>query len=104
MNPLKLLLLVLFRGYQLFISPLLPPSCRYTPTCSQYAIEAVSRHGALRGGWLALKRIGSCHPWGGCGHDPVPDLPTKSATPPTETTSENGALDSEGRCGHLHRH
>lgn len=101
MNPLKLLLLAVFRGYQLFISPVLPPSCRYTPTCSQYAIEAVSRHGALRGGWLALKRLGRCHPWGGCGYDPVPEPADKA---PDETTSENGALDSEGRCGHLHRH
>ena len=50
----------------------LPPSCRYTPSCSAYAITALSRYGALRGSWLALKRIGRCHPWGGQGHDPVP--------------------------------
>lgn len=73
MNPLKLLLIGLIRGYQYLISPLLPPSCRYTPTCSSYALEAIGRHGALRGGWLGLRRILSCHPWGGCGHDPVPD-------------------------------
>ena len=47
--------------------------CRYTPSCSAYALEAVVRHGALAGAWLAVKRIGRCHPWGGCGHDPVPD-------------------------------
>lgn len=63
----------LIRGYQLLISPLLPASCRYTPTCSSYALEALRKHGVFKGGWLALKRIFSCHPWGGSGHDPVPD-------------------------------
>lgn len=58
--------------YRACISPFTPPSCRYTPTCSQYAIEAVKKHGPLKGGWLALKRILSCHPWGGSGYDPVP--------------------------------
>ncbi len=58
--------------YRYAISPLTPPSCRYTPTCSAYAIEAVKKHGVLKGGWLATKRILSCHPWGGSGHDPVP--------------------------------
>lgn len=65
------LLLVLIRGYQLGISPWLGASCRYHPTCSAYALEAVTRFGALRGGWLALRRIGRCHPWGGSGYDPV---------------------------------
>ncbi|HRG04130.1 MAG: membrane protein insertion efficiency factor YidD [Paludibacteraceae bacterium] len=58
--------------YRIFISPMTPPSCRYTPTCSAYAIEAVKKHGILKGGWLALKRILSCNPWGGSGYDPVP--------------------------------
>jgi len=58
--------------YKYAISPLLQPSCRYTPTCSQYAVEAVLKHGIFKGGWLALKRILSCHPWGGSGYDPVP--------------------------------
>ncbi len=58
--------------YQKVISPILPSSCRYTPTCSQYMIEAIQKYGPLKGGWLGLKRIGSCHPWGGHGHDPVP--------------------------------
>jgi putative membrane protein insertion efficiency factor len=72
----------LVRGYQLFISPVMPMSCRYTPSCSAYAAEAVIRHGALRGGWMALKRIGRCHPWGGWGYDPVPEAEeTTSATP-----------------------
>ncbi len=60
------------RFYQLCISPMLPSACRFTPTCSQYAIEAVMRHGLLRGGWLAIRRILRCHPWGGSGYDPVP--------------------------------
>ncbi len=63
----------LIRGYQLLISPLLPANCRYTPTCSGYALEALRKHGVFKGGWLAIKRIFSCHPWGGSGHDPVPD-------------------------------
>ena len=60
------------RGWQQGPSKVLPPSCRYHPSCSAYAITALSRYGALRGSWLALKRIGRCHPWGGQGHDPVP--------------------------------
>lgn len=60
------------RFYQLAISPHLPSACRYTPTCSQYMIEAIQIHGAVKGTWLGLKRISRCHPWGGCGHDPVP--------------------------------
>lgn len=58
--------------YRACISPFTPASCRYTPTCSQYAIEAVKKHGPLKGGWLAAKRIARCHPWGGSGYDPVP--------------------------------
>lgn len=68
-----LLLRGLIRGYQLLISPVLPPACRYLPTCSDYAAEAVLRHGALRGTWLALRRLARCHPWGGSGYDPVPE-------------------------------
>ncbi|MBP8814395.1 membrane protein insertion efficiency factor YidD [Laribacter hongkongensis] len=66
------IVLALIRFYQLAISPWLPPRCRYQPTCSQYAIEAVQKHGAFKGGWLALRRIGRCHPWGSSGYDPVP--------------------------------
>jgi putative membrane protein insertion efficiency factor len=60
------------RGYQLAISPWLPPACRYTPSCSQYAIEALQRHGALKGSWLAARRLARCHPFRAGGHDPVP--------------------------------
>jgi putative membrane protein insertion efficiency factor len=65
-------LIWLVRGYQLAISPLLPPSCRFYPTCSCYTIEALQRHGFLKGGWLAVRRIGRCHPWHPGGDDPVP--------------------------------
>ncbi|GAB7089034.1 membrane protein insertion efficiency factor YidD [Marinifilum fragile] len=58
--------------YQYFISPLTPSACRYTPTCSSYAIQALKKHGPFKGSYLAIKRILSCHPWGGHGHDPVP--------------------------------
>ena len=58
--------------YQWTLSPLLGPSCRYTPSCSHYALEALTKHGVIRGLWLALKRLARCHPWGGSGYDPVP--------------------------------
>ncbi len=64
--------LLLIRFYQKFISPYLPKSCRYTPTCSQYAVEALKKYGLFKGGWLAFRRILRCHPWGGSGYDPVP--------------------------------
>lgn len=69
---MRWVLVGLVRGYQLFVSPLLPASCRYFPSCSQYAVEALTRHGALRGGWLALRRLGRCHPFQPGGYDPVP--------------------------------
>ena len=62
----------LIRVYQLVLSPMLPPRCRYLPTCSDYAIEALAGHGVLDGAWLALCRVARCHPWGGSGYDPVP--------------------------------
>ena len=62
-----------FRLYQLALSPLLPPSCRFSPSCSHYGIEALKRHGLLAGLWLTAHRIGRCHPWGGSGFDPVPE-------------------------------
>lgn len=65
-------LLMLIAGYRRGISPFLPPACRFTPTCSAYAEEAIRKHGAARGSWLAARRLLRCHPWGGTGHDPVP--------------------------------
>ncbi|HEX9055650.1 MAG TPA: membrane protein insertion efficiency factor YidD [Gemmatimonadales bacterium] len=65
-------LVVLIRAYQLVISPALPPACRFTPTCSQYALEAIRRHGALRGSWLAVRRLARCHPFNPGGFDAVP--------------------------------
>lgn len=64
--------LMLIRFYQYAISPMLGANCRFTPTCSQYGVEAIKKYGPFKGGWLALKRIGRCHPWGKHGHDPVP--------------------------------
>ncbi len=84
MNPLRFIwekmlkpaisgvFLLLIRAYQLLLSPMLGASCRYTPTCSQYAVEAIRKYGPFKGGWLAIRRIARCHPWGGHGHDPVP--------------------------------
>ncbi|MDA3887265.1 MAG: membrane protein insertion efficiency factor YidD [Allgaiera sp.] len=72
MSPQARLFTIPVHFYRLVISPLLGGNCRYQPTCSAYALEALQRHGALKGGWLALRRIGRCHPWGGTGYDPVP--------------------------------
>ncbi|MBS7246568.1 MAG: membrane protein insertion efficiency factor YidD [Bacteroidales bacterium] len=69
---LSLPLILLVRFYQKFISPYKPSCCRFTPTCSQYALEALRKYGPLKGSWLAFKRIIRCHPWGGSGYDPVP--------------------------------
>jgi putative membrane protein insertion efficiency factor len=69
---MRWLFILLVRGYQVTLGPLLPAACRYYPSCSAYAIEALERHGAWRGGWLALRRIGRCHPFRPGGYDPVP--------------------------------
>jgi len=69
---MRTLLVLLVRGYQVTLSPLLPPSCRYYPSCSAYAIEALERHGAIRGSWLAMRRIVRCNPFRPGGYDPVP--------------------------------
>lgn len=74
-GPAGLLLRGVIRAYQLLLSPVLPQSCRYLPSCSEYAAEAIARHGAMRGGGLALNRLLRCHPWGGSGYDPVPGEP-----------------------------
>ena len=82
------------RGYQLLVSPVLAPTCRYEPSCSAYALEAVSHFGTMRGGWLALKRVARCRPWGGMGFDPVP-----------LSVPEAGSADDDvGGDPHLHAH
>jgi len=85
MNPLKWIIRVLIRFYQIFLNPILKafggPStgCRFYPSCSNYYLEAVEKHGALTGSFLGIKRICRCHPWGGCGEDPVPEKKPKNA-------------------------
>jgi len=82
LDPLKKIIsapfILLVKIYQLVISPLLPHSCRHTPTCSQYTIEAIQIWGPLKGIWLGAKRLSKCHPWGTHGYDPVPQKPNKS--------------------------
>jgi len=72
MTPAAWLMALPVRAYRLLFSPWVGHNCRYQPTCSAYALEALARHGAIRGGWLAARRIGRCHPWGSSGYDPVP--------------------------------
>ncbi|MBH36475.1 MAG: membrane protein insertion efficiency factor YidD [Gammaproteobacteria bacterium] len=69
---LNYLLILPIKLYQILLSPLIGPSCRFTPTCSNYAIEAINKYGPIKGFWLSIKRISKCHPWGDSGHDPVP--------------------------------
>ena len=69
---MKRIAILVVRFYQLALRPLLPNACRFTPSCSEYAAEAINKHGAFKGGWLAIRRISRCHPWGGQGYDPVP--------------------------------
>lgn len=75
---MKSLLIALVRAYQYLLSPLLGPRCRYQPTCSEYAVQALREHGALRGGWLTVRRLSRCHPWGSSGYDPVPPRKAES--------------------------
>lgn len=90
---IKQLLTKLIRGYQYFISPLFPSRCRFYPTCSEYAIEAIALHGSSKGGWLALKRISKCHPFGSSGYDPVPGSENG------ETENTESANKSQTGCG-----
>ena len=73
MSPLARIAALPVHVYRMLLSPWFGHACRFQPTCSAYALEALEKHGALKGGWLALRRIGRCHPWGGDGFDPVPD-------------------------------
>jgi uncharacterized protein len=85
---MKHILIWLLKGYRFAISPLYGQVCRYHPTCSAYALEAVQTHGALRGTWLAMRRVGRCHPWAAGGLDPVPPAKNRtSSTPPSATAT-----------------
>ena len=75
MSPLARIVALPVRAYRLLLSPWVGHACRFQPTCSAYALEALEQHGALRGSWLTLRRIGRCHPWGSWGYDPVPPNP-----------------------------
>ncbi|BBK29589.1 putative membrane protein insertion efficiency factor [Allostella humosa] len=83
MNIATRCLVVCARAYQWVLSPLFPPSCRFEPTCSAYAVEALGRHGALRGSWLTLRRLVRCNPWGSAGYDPVPSPDSAPARTPS---------------------
>ena len=90
-------LIVLIRFYQAAISAWLPPACRFTPTCSSYGLEAVERHGGIRGGWLTLRRLSRCHPWGRVGYDPVPLIGLAPTSPLGEGGSGDRIRDERGR-------
>ena len=83
-------LILLIRAYRYFISPLMGPHCRFHPTCSCYAQTALERHGVLRGGWLATKRLARCHPWHPGGIDPVPELPDNLTFVTQQELKNNG--------------
>lgn len=84
------LMILVARGWQLSFSVVLPPTCRFAPSCSAYAIEAIERHGAIKGGALAFSRILRCHPWGGSGFDPVPGSETTMKSRPCCGPQEGG--------------
>jgi putative membrane protein insertion efficiency factor len=84
------------RAYQVAISPMLPSSCRFTPSCSQYALEAVTRHGATRGSWLAARRLLRCHPFGGFGFDPVPGAAAPGTGDPRDPSVDAASAGSSG--------
>lgn len=75
-------LILLVRGYQVTFGAVMPPVCRYQPTCSRYSIEALEKHGALTGSWLTVRRLARCNPWGGMGYDPVPERRQKRRASP----------------------
>lgn len=83
----------ILRGYQLTLSPLLPPACRFYPTCSQYMVEAVERYGVPRGVWLGVKRLGRCHPFHPGGYDPVPELDQPKSHLPVQDKGDPGSTE-----------
>jgi uncharacterized protein len=89
MSPSARVLAGLVLGYRYLLSPILPAACRYSPTCSAYALEALRTFGALEGGWLAVRRICRCHPWGGAGVDPIPEAAPR--------TTAGGSVATRGR-------
>lgn len=91
---MRRVLIALVKGYRLLISPMLPPSCRFYPTCSEYAVEALSQHGALKGGWLTLRRLGRCHPFCAGGIDPVPGASSDPSCPRCNTESDASQADA----------
>ncbi|WP_417824054.1 membrane protein insertion efficiency factor YidD [Thalassospira lucentensis] len=93
-GPLARLLQVAVRGYQLFLSPYIGWSCRYQPTCSAFMMEALARHGAIKGGWMGFKRIMRCHPWGGHGYDPVPECGCEQNKASSDGENRSPALSS----------
>lgn len=95
MNPVTWVLVGLVRGYQLLISPLLGPTCRYYPSCSAYAVQALQVHGAIRGSWLAIRRLLRCHPWSPGGVDHVP--PRRGHQHDEDPTPTRAERDSEPR-------
>ena len=96
-SPLQWIFIAIVRLYQLVLSPILGPRCRFQPTCSSYAIDAIKLHGGLKGGWLAIKRITRCHPWGGHGFDPVPGM--KMTGVEHKETEDNNQLASSDANG-----
>ena len=90
------------RGYQLMISAWTPPTCRFTPSCSSYAMEAIEGHGALRGMWLALRRIWRCRPWGGHGYDPVPASLSEQRVVEVADERPGGGAPKVSRAGASH--
>lgn len=92
---IQTLLTRLIQGYRMFLSPLLPPTCRFTPTCSQYALDAIARYGAWTGTWLAIRRILRCHPFHPGGYDPVPEVLWTIDTVPLAKAMEKSARSAK---------
>lgn len=86
-------MVTLLRGYRRYVSPWKAPACRFVPSCSAYAEEAILRHGVLRGGYLGVRRLLRCHPWGGAGYDPVPPVAPGRAAPRGQGGSRNGGRE-----------